>query len=125
MKNLLDSTIALIFIVAASLSTMAYAGVTTYSDRVSWQAVAGSSTNIDFSTLDDGSLITPQPGDQVFSELSLRGGWTRIDQTRAVEPLAHRQQVNVLGALRHDGRLIWATQQRPTRRADVIAFLIR
>lgn len=28
----------------------------------------------------------------------------------------------MLGALRHDGRLIWTTQQRPTIRADVIAF---
>jgi len=34
-------------------------------------------------------------------------GWGRIGQTRAVEPLAHRQRVNVLGALRHDGELIW------------------
>ena len=49
-------------------------------------------------------------------------GWGRIGQTRAVEPLAHRQRVNVLGALRHDGQLIWNTQQRPTARDDVIAF---
>jgi transposase len=47
---------------------------------------------------------------------------TRIGQTRAVEPLAHRQCVNVFGALLHDGALIWTTHQRPTRRADVIAF---
>jgi transposase len=49
-------------------------------------------------------------------------GWTQIGQTRSVEPLAHRQRVNVLGALRHDGQLIWTTQQRPTRCEDVIAF---
>lgn len=49
-------------------------------------------------------------------------GWTRIGQTRSVEPLAHRQRVNVLGALRQDGRLIWATLQKPTTRNDVIAF---
>jgi transposase len=49
-------------------------------------------------------------------------GWGRIGQTRCVAPLAHRQRVNVLGALRHDGQLIWATQQRPTTRNDVIAF---
>ena len=49
-------------------------------------------------------------------------GWTKIGQTRSVEPLAHRQRVNVLGALRHDGQLIWTTQQRPTTRDDVIAF---
>jgi transposase len=36
--------------------------------------------------------------------------------------LAHRQRVNVLGALRRDGGLIWTTQQRPTTRDDVIAF---
>ena len=50
--------------------------------------------------------------------------WTRIGQTRSVEPLAHRQRVNVLGALRHDGQLIWTTQ-RPTTRDDVIAFFDR
>jgi len=49
-------------------------------------------------------------------------GWGKIGQTRAVEPLAHRQRVNVLGALRHDGLLTWTTQQRPTTRDDVIAF---
>jgi transposase len=49
-------------------------------------------------------------------------GWARIGQTRSVEPLAHRQRVNVLGALRHDGQLIWTTQQRSTTRDDVIAF---
>jgi hypothetical protein len=49
-------------------------------------------------------------------------GWTRIGQTRSVEPLAHRQRVNVLGALRYGGQLIWTTQQRPTTRNDVIAF---
>jgi transposase len=50
-------------------------------------------------------------------------GWTRIGQTRSVEPLAHRQRVNVLGALRHEGQLIWSTQQRSTTRDDVIAFV--
>ena len=49
-------------------------------------------------------------------------GWTSIGQTRSVEPLTHRQRVNVLGALRHKGQLIWTTQQRPTVRDDVIAF---
>jgi len=49
-------------------------------------------------------------------------GWGKIGQTRAVEPLAHRQRVNVLGALRHGGSLTWTTQQRPTTRDDVIAF---
>lgn len=49
-------------------------------------------------------------------------GWTRIGQTRSVAPLAHRQRVNVLGALCHGGQLIWTTQQRPTTRNDVITF---
>jgi transposase len=49
-------------------------------------------------------------------------GRARVGQTRSVEPLAHRQRVNVLGALRHDGQLVWTTQQRPTTRDDVIAF---
>jgi transposase len=44
---------------------------------------------------------------------------------RSVEPQAHRQRVNVLGALRQDGKLVWYTQQRPTVRNDVIAFLDR
>ncbi|MDQ1923398.1 transposase, partial [Massilia pseudoviolaceinigra] len=39
-----------------------------------------------------------------------------------MEPQAHRQRVNVLGALRHGGELVWTTQQRPTVRDDVIAF---
>lgn len=49
-------------------------------------------------------------------------GWGKIGQTRAVEPLAHRQRVNVLGALHYNGHLTWTTQQRPTTRDDVIAF---
>jgi hypothetical protein len=49
--------------------------------------------------------------------------WSRIGQVRSVEPQAHRQRVNVLGALRQDGKLVWCTQQRPTVRNDVIAFL--
>lgn len=31
-------------------------------------------------------------------------GWSRIGQTRSVEPLAHRQRVNVLETLLHDDR---------------------
>jgi hypothetical protein len=52
-------------------------------------------------------------------------GWTRIGQTRSVDPQAHRQRVTVLGALRHDGQLTSATQQWPTTRDNAIAFLIR
>ena len=44
---------------------------------------------------------------------------------RSVEPQAHRPRVNVLGALRQGGKLVWCTQQRPTVRNDVIAFLDR
>jgi hypothetical protein len=55
----------------------------------------------------------------------VQSGWVRIGQTRSVEPLAHHQRVKVLGALRHDGQLIWTTQQLPTRREDLIAFLVR
>ena len=62
----------------------------------------------------DESGFSPNP--------SLQYGWSRIGETRSVAPLAHRQRVNVLGALRHDGQLIWTTQQRPTKREDVIAF---
>jgi len=49
-------------------------------------------------------------------------GWAPIGQTREVEPLAHRQRVNVLGALHHSGALVWTAQQRPTTRDDVTAF---
>ena len=52
----------------------------------------------------------------------LQSGWSLIGQTRSVEPLSHGERVNVLGALRHDGKLIWKTQQRPTVRDDVIGF---
>ena len=52
----------------------------------------------------------------------LQSGWTPIGQTRSVEPLSHGERVNVLGALRHDGKLVWKTQQRPTVRDDVIGF---
>jgi transposase len=52
-------------------------------------------------------------------------GWSRIGQPRCVEPQSHNQRVNVLGALRHDGKLIWDSQQRPTARNDVIAFFDR
>jgi len=45
-------------------------------------------------------------------------GWGRIGQTRAVEPLAHRQRVNVLGLCT---MMVSCTQQRPTTRDDVIA----
>jgi len=49
-------------------------------------------------------------------------GWSLVGQTRSVEPLSHQQRVNVLGALRHDGQLIWTAQQRSTTRDDVIGF---
>lgn len=52
----------------------------------------------------------------------VQSGWTRIGQTRSVEPKSHGERVNVLGALRHDGKLHWKTQRRPTVRDDVIAF---
>lgn len=52
-------------------------------------------------------------------------GWSVIGQSRTVEPQAHRERVNVLGALRHDGELIWSAQQRPTSRDDVIKFFDR
>jgi transposase/transposase-like protein len=51
--------------------------------------------------------------------------WLRIGQPRCVEPQSHNQRVNVLRALRHDGKLIWDSQQRPTARNDVIAFFDR
>ena len=52
----------------------------------------------------------------------LQSGWSPIGQTRSVELLSHGERVNVLGALRHDGKLVWKTQQRPTVRDDVIGF---
>lgn len=52
----------------------------------------------------------------------VQSGWTRIGHTRSVEPQAHGERVNVLGALRHDGRLEWKLQRRPTVRDDVISF---
>lgn len=55
----------------------------------------------------------------------VQSGWSRIGQSRCVEPQGHRQRVNVLGVLRQDGQLRWETQQRPTVRDDVIAFFDR
>jgi hypothetical protein len=52
-------------------------------------------------------------------------GWSRIGQSRCVEPQAHQQRVNVLGALNQDGKLTWVAQQRPTIRDDVLAFFDR
>jgi len=52
----------------------------------------------------------------------LQYSWSPIGQTRQVEPQSHRQRVNILGALHHCGKLIWATLRRSTKREDVIAF---
>lgn len=52
----------------------------------------------------------------------LQYGWSRVGQTRCIEPQSHRQRVNVLGALRHSGELIWRAQQTSTVRNDVMAF---
>jgi hypothetical protein len=52
-------------------------------------------------------------------------GWSRIGQSRCVEPQAHQQRVNVLGALNQDGKLLWVAKQRPIIRDDVIAFFDR
>ena len=48
--------------------------------------------------------------------------WSRAGKARSVEPQSHRQRVNVLGALRQNGKLVWRAQERPTVRDDVIAF---
>ena len=55
----------------------------------------------------------------------LQYGWSQLGQSRCVEPQSHRQRVNVLGALRHDGKLIWCAQQKSTVRDDVMAFFDR
>lgn len=52
----------------------------------------------------------------------LQYGWSLVGQTRCVEPQSHKQRINVLGALRHSGELIWRAQQKSTVRDDVIAF---
>ncbi|MDB5771571.1 MAG: transposase [Burkholderia sp.] len=52
-------------------------------------------------------------------------GWSRVGQSRCVEPQSHQQRVNVLGALRHDGKLTWVSLQRSTIRDNVIAFFDR
>ena len=51
--------------------------------------------------------------------------WSKLGETRCVEPKSHRQRVNVLGALRHDGKLIWCAQPKSTVRDDVMAFFGR
>ncbi len=49
------------------------AGVTTYTSRSAWQAVAGTTTTINFSTWDNGDPITDPTADAFFSSLSLSG----------------------------------------------------
>jgi transposase len=49
--------------------------------------------------------------------------WMPIGQTRRASAGAHRQRVNVLGALRQDRSLVWRLHEPRTTREDVIAFL--
>ena len=49
-------------------------------------------------------------------------GWMRIGQTRCAAPGAHRQRVNVLGALHHDHSLTWRMHDKRMVREDVMAF---
>lgn len=49
--------------------------------------------------------------------------WMPIGQTRRASAGAHRQRVNVLGALRQDHSLAWRLHEQRTIRDDVIAFL--
>ena len=55
----------------------------------------------------------------------LQYGWAPIGQTRCAEAGVHRQRVNVLGALSHDGKLLWTVKEQHTIRDDVIAFFDR
>lgn len=55
----------------------------------------------------------------------LQYGWTPIGQSRCAEAGVHRQRVNVLGALGHDGKLLWTTKQQRTVRANAIDFFDR
>lgn len=52
-------------------------------------------------------------------------GWAPRGQTHAIEPQAHHEHINVLGALDQSGTLTWTTVERPTRQEDVIAFFDR
>jgi transposase len=62
----------------------------------------------------DESGFSPNP--------SVGYGWTRVGQSRCVEPQSHRHRVNVLGALRQNGELEWTTLQHSTARTDVVDF---
>ena len=55
----------------------------------------------------------------------LQYGWAPIGHTRCAEAGMHRQRVNVLGALGHDGKLLWTINEHHTVRDDVIAFFDR
>ena len=52
----------------------------------------------------------------------LQYSWTPVGQTRQVAPQSHRQRVNILGALRQGGQLVWRTVCGSTKREDVVAF---
>lgn len=49
-------------------------------------------------------------------------GCTPIGHARCAEAGVHRQRVNVLGTLGHDGKLTWAIKEQHTVRDDVISF---
>jgi len=46
--------------------------------------------------------------------------WMPLGQTWRALPGAHRQRINVLGALRQDRSLVWRLHERRTTREDVI-----
>lgn len=73
MRSIRQFLYAAIVAVAFMATGTARAQSTVYPDRASWQTAVGTSTSIDFSTLDNGSPITNPANDTLFAALNLRG----------------------------------------------------
>lgn len=54
----------------------------------------------------------------------LQYGRTSTGHSHCAEAGVHRQRVNGLGALGHDGKLLWTIKEQRTARDNVIAFLV-
>lgn len=62
-----------VFTISFFLTAIAHAAATQYETRAEWQAAAGASQNIDFSTKDDGTPLSNPADDVFFPTLTLKG----------------------------------------------------
>ncbi|MFB9243726.1 transposase [Massilia antarctica] len=76
--------------------------------RLRWKLSAEERTTLQAGQCDllyfDESGFSPNP--------PLQYGWAPIGHSRCAEAGVHRQRVNVLGALGHDGKRLWAIKEQ-------------